>query len=361
MNNAIDSPYSSFESPTSSESSYSYIHSHPMDSDSDNYLWASHYQQAVDRRNPDTHYYWSATPHDSTGNWIEPQAHSYSPASSLPLHAPAPITGHLPMLFTDIETSSQPHSSPVVQEPISPTIAPPHTYMNTFSVRAPLQATFPTPCELLNEFHTAGDDSASGAYSPTGSVSDSGILDIPRPCSTSTSASTRKRDSGSKAGFSAPEAEPITSHEKKRQYLECLEQYVQYLHEQLELVGAQPVPIERVSTYRGLSSRSIRTLLVHMENSTSKLNAKTQTEEERFLVLRDAYFHQEGGGSGAHSDPYTAASVEAGEYYSGITYRPHSPLHTTPPELDQQRPPVDEFGNGFQMQTRMPYSTTGRP
>ncbi|KAL1708728.1 hypothetical protein EV121DRAFT_254037 [Schizophyllum commune] len=31
-----------------------------------------------------------------------------------------------------------------------------------------------------------------------------------------------------------------------------------YLHEQLKLVGTEPVPLERVSTYRGLSSRSIR-------------------------------------------------------------------------------------------------------
>jgi hypothetical protein len=31
-----------------------------------------------------------------------------------------------------------------------------------------------------------------------------------------------------------------------------------YLHQQIELVGSQPVPLERVSNYRGLSSRSIR-------------------------------------------------------------------------------------------------------
>lgn len=31
-----------------------------------------------------------------------------------------------------------------------------------------------------------------------------------------------------------------------------------YLHEQLRLVGAQPMPIERFSSYRGLTSRSIR-------------------------------------------------------------------------------------------------------
>ena len=34
-----------------------------------------------------------------------------------------------------------------------------------------------------------------------------------------------------------------------------------YLHEQLHLVGAEPVNLERVSNYRGLNSRSIRVRL----------------------------------------------------------------------------------------------------
>ena len=69
-----------------------------------------------------------------------------------------------------------------------------------------------------------------------------------------------------------------------------------YLHEQLRLVGTEPVLLERVSTYRGLSSRSIRvclfffnpsspsplcqTLLVHMENSVRKLHQQTLAEEQ---------------------------------------------------------------------------------
>lgn len=72
----------------------------------------------------------------------------------------------------------------------------------------------------------------------------------------------------------------ISSHEKKRHYLECLEQYVLYLHEQLRLVQAAPLPLERVSTYRGLSSRSIRTLLVHMQNTNKTLHEGTLLEEQ---------------------------------------------------------------------------------
>lgn len=72
----------------------------------------------------------------------------------------------------------------------------------------------------------------------------------------------------------------ISSHEKKRHYLECLEQYVLYLHEQLRLVQTAPLALERVSTYRGLSSRSIRTLLVHMQNTNKTLHEGTLVEEQ---------------------------------------------------------------------------------
>ncbi|KAI5829000.1 hypothetical protein K523DRAFT_338334 [Schizophyllum commune Tattone D] len=54
-----------------------------------------------------------------------------------------------------------------------------------------------------------------------------------------------------------------------------------YLHEQLKLVGTEPVPLERVSTYRGLSSRSIRTLLVHMRSGVGKLSLRTESEEQK--------------------------------------------------------------------------------
>ncbi|KAF9229350.1 hypothetical protein BS17DRAFT_743325 [Gyrodon lividus] len=80
-------------------------------------------------------------------------------------------------------------------------------------------------------------------------------------------------------------SDTISSHEKKRHYLECLEQYVLYLHEQLRLVQTQPLTLERVSTYRGLSSRSIRTLLVHMQNTNRTLHESTLVEEQVFLDL----------------------------------------------------------------------------
>lgn len=65
----------------------------------------------------------------------------------------------------------------------------------------------------------------------------------------------------------------ITSHDKKRSYLECLEQYVQWLHEQIRLVGREPLPLERVQQYRGPSSRSIRVRFEHEVSYTSFLIA----------------------------------------------------------------------------------------
>lgn len=58
--------------------------------------------------------------------------------------------------------------------------------------------------------------------------------------------------------FHATYSDTITSHDKKRCYLECLEEYVQWMHDQLRLVGQEPIQVERVSSYRGLKSRSIR-------------------------------------------------------------------------------------------------------
>lgn len=72
------------------------------------------------------------------------------------------------------------------------------------------------------------------------------------------------------------------------------------MHDQLRLVGTEPIALERVSTYRGLSSRSIRvlfhnfnsfsfshhcscffqTLLVHMEDNVRKLHLQTLAEEQ---------------------------------------------------------------------------------
>ncbi len=50
----------------------------------------------------------------------------------------------------------------------------------------------------------------------------------------------------------------ITSHDKGRCYVDCLEDYVQWLEEQIRLVGLDPLPLDRVPDYGGLTNRSLR-------------------------------------------------------------------------------------------------------
>lgn len=167
--------------------------------------------------------------------------------------------------------------------------------------------TFQTPSELMAQLCASDDSRAGTGYSETidtalrstFSASPEAKDDSTTPEASET-ANTRPNSRVSQSSSSIsilPDAPPandhISSHEKKRHYLETLEQYVQYLRHQFQLLGATPVPLRRVDSYRGLNSRSIRTLLVHMENSNKKLAQKTVAEERRFLALRDEVLRQD--------------------------------------------------------------------
>ncbi|KAI6047580.1 hypothetical protein EDC04DRAFT_2918703 [Pisolithus marmoratus] len=141
------------------------------------------------------------------------------------------------------------------------------------------QTLIPTPSDLL---------SSSSSYSidkPKPPRSDLPPLDAALINKTETQRKARQRAVAEEIGFVPTDPDTISSHEKKRHYLECLEHYVLYLHEQLRLVQTPPLTLERVSTYRGLSSRSIRTLLVHMQNVNKNLHQSILAEEQVFLDL----------------------------------------------------------------------------
>ncbi|KAF9044778.1 hypothetical protein BDZ89DRAFT_1109019, partial [Hymenopellis radicata] len=200
---------------------------------------------------------------------------SYSAASDIPLHAPVPLAQQpailsmdpaFPPLNYDYETQPPPFSQ-------------------QFCATKPL-TTFPTPSEMLSDF-------SMGQSPPKPSSSPGSRSFLPPVERTESARKARRRAMAENLGFLPTDPDTISSHEKKRHYLECLEHYVVYLHEQLKLVGAQPVALERVSNYRGLSSRSIRTLLVHMEHTTRKLNLQRISEEQRFLTLRDTALKQQ--------------------------------------------------------------------
>ncbi|KAK2461866.1 hypothetical protein APHAL10511_006329 [Amanita phalloides] len=217
------------------------------------------------------------------------------------LFAPIPVAGQLSVLFSgplnydypDYQTSQQ--SVQDVNYPqgfddrAAPAASPSNVDCSQYAVcnapnvydkdGVPAQ-TFPTPSELLVEL--AGHRPAD----PQHCDSNRNIHGLARR--------SRRRPLNRSIGFIQSDSrENITSHEKKRHYLECLEHYVLYLRQQLQLVGAEPGPLERVQQYRGLNNRSIRTLLVHMENTTRKFGVRIEREEQRFMSLRDAVYSQD--------------------------------------------------------------------
>ncbi|KAI6031773.1 hypothetical protein BKA83DRAFT_7488 [Pisolithus microcarpus] len=180
---------------------------------------------------------------------------------------------HLPLIDYDYDYSYAYDTALALPQSEQPTMI--HPFTDT------PQTLIPTPSDLLS------------SSSPYG-----GELDKPKPPrpdpllpdaepinKTETQRKARQRAVAEEIGFVPTDPDTISSHEKKRLHLECLEHYVLYLHEQLRLVHTPPLALERLSSYRGLSSRSMRTLLVHMQNVNKNLHQSILAEEQVFLDL----------------------------------------------------------------------------
>ncbi|KAG6850497.1 hypothetical protein H0H93_012498 [Arthromyces matolae] len=217
-----------------------------------------------------------------------------------PIHAPAPLVNHASILLSSPDAASSTYTtsddnfnlnqhqvlSPSLETLQSESYEPmPDTKP---SATRPPQATFPTPSAMLTELVTSSRPSSLMTQSSA-----------PK-CETVRRA--RRRVMAQTIGFEPTDPDIISSHEKKRNYLECLEYYVTYLHEQLNLIGCVPARLQRpsVSIRRGMTSQSIRTLLVHMEHLTRRLNQEMQAEESRFIYLHtiasqvQGHMHPEG-------------------------------------------------------------------
>ncbi|KAH8998979.1 hypothetical protein EDB86DRAFT_793592 [Lactarius hatsudake] len=201
----------------------------------------------------------------------------YAPQSpSILLHSPIPVSGaSWPIISSDPSVSSEnSYDQGTSPELKYPTVEDEPDLLQVYA-NAPRE-TFPTPSELLNKAtsrHKSVNTPAKPGRKPEKKVE--------------TQRKALQRVLEESIGFSPTDPDTISSHDKKRYYLECLEQYITYLHDQLRLVGHDPVPLERVSTYRGLTSRSIRTMLVNTQNVLKKTHDETIAEEENFLKLRD--------------------------------------------------------------------------
>ncbi|EED80430.1 predicted protein [Postia placenta Mad-698-R] len=259
-------------------------------------------------------------------------------AQETPLHAPVPMSRYSTLIMQQPVSphspvfppvSGQEHASPyyqhnsdvssnLAQQPIElPTLPSFNAAASTSPSTDSLvyfgnaqRTTLPTPSDLLNEEDAQGEsgDTTASTSAVMKSESRQSIESQGLPLKRKTSkpgsshnnsannnGATKPQETQRKAyfravaeaiGFTPTNPDTISSHDKKRHYLECVEQYVDWLHEQIRILGEEPVPFEKVSKYPGLSHQSIRILLVHMEDEIRKLNQQTLEEEQEFLRLQ---------------------------------------------------------------------------
>lgn len=93
-------------------------------------------------------------------------------------------------------------------------------------------------------------------------------------------------------------SDSLSVHEKRRRYLECIEEYVVWLHDHIQVMGGHLPRIERRTYYTGLSARSIcvhlfmssiyyfltgaaQTILVHEQRVVCALHLERVAAEEK--------------------------------------------------------------------------------
>lgn len=190
----------------------------------------------------------------------------------LHLHAPVPMLGRPPLLRSNSYYSSEVRIS--AREELSvPHFTGPDKYQSIIQVGrsyppppqsiTPSQSTFLTPSELLVEL--SNDKTHPEPPSPRTCPDCDDFTPEASLLATYTEYSVMDTMTTPNSSFAAltpndsdTTQEAITPHEKKRYYLECLEHYVIFLHEHCRLIGFEPPSLERISSYPGLNSRSIR-------------------------------------------------------------------------------------------------------
>ncbi|KAG2090772.1 uncharacterized protein F5147DRAFT_658098 [Suillus discolor] len=246
------------------------------------------------------------------------QSYDYSEMKAqMHLHAPVPVPYGLPHVANPSRQIHTPYVEqtyyghhvpypPFVNQTPGPTTT--NTNILDYYANAP-QLLLPTPSELPTDLSIPFaqiSTTLSSSLSHSTQHEQSQSSERSNEPLTSAAPNTNKTESrrgalqrtvAEEIGFIPTNPDTISSHEKRRQYLECLEHYVLYLHEQLRLVNnTPPLDLERVSTYPGLSSCSIRTLLVHMQNTNRCLHENMLKEEQMFLDLSAKVMEAQGAG-----------------------------------------------------------------
>ncbi|KAJ7706108.1 hypothetical protein B0H17DRAFT_1192645 [Mycena rosella] len=205
----------------------------------------------------------------------------------MPLHTPVPPPAQPFFLLPD----PSPEHEALPRSPDPPTAwdLDLNAILNATDLFAPL---FPNTTESSN---------ISVPHTPATAVAPHMLaLDMPQLCSEAPSPGQRAPESHRRSrvpcvqpgtsGFVPSDPDDISPHEKKRLYVESLEQHIQFLHQLFASMNVQPVPLERVSSYRGLTTRSMRTILLTLHRSANAIHAQTITEANRMMGLRDALF-----------------------------------------------------------------------
>ncbi|KAI0715245.1 hypothetical protein C8Q76DRAFT_618928 [Earliella scabrosa] len=258
---------------------------------------AGQWQLYCSYADPEYHPPYQAAPFHGLDHGYQP----HSPSTDLPLHAPVPVSTYSSLLAENAgseSTSTTSHfPSRELGSPVEDTKPLSIEHENPLDVYldAP-QVLIPTPSELLTDLSSResgaasdGDPAvkASPKRTPSGSSGKAKRGAREKP-DTLNQRKAYFRSVSDNVGFTITDPDSITSHDKKRSYLECLEEYVQWLHEQIHLVGHKPVTLERISTYRGLKNRSLRTILVHNQNTLYKLNMQKLEAEAKYMELEKA-------------------------------------------------------------------------
>ncbi|KAJ7631016.1 hypothetical protein FB45DRAFT_1028176 [Roridomyces roridus] len=172
------------------------------------------------------------------------------------------------------------------------------------------------------------------------------------------------------SGFVPSNPEELTAHERKRLYLDSLENYVNYLHSHFATLNIAPPPLERISSYRGLPMNSLRSMYLTLGTMADTLHARIEEEEKRSIQLQNLYDQLErdgllstpsdepsceGVGSPPSDEPYNDGVVypSSDEPYGGGGVSPASDsetIHTSSSDtcIDQTELAIAKADDAFE-------------
>ncbi|KAJ7110147.1 hypothetical protein C8R44DRAFT_274257 [Mycena epipterygia] len=241
----------------------------------------------------------SANHHQPTDSEVQdlteyPCLYSSMHSPDLPLHTPAPLPAQSSLLLPDPSPDDEAltHNPYLPETPyelttiLNLTDPFPELFANTeycdFSVAQPV-TTFAAAPDLSE---TSSEDTAAPPARRKKSPRKPRALRVPPVPRAS--------------GFVPSDPDDLSSHEKRRLYVACLEQHVQYLHQLFAYLNVQPLPLERVSSYRGLTSRSMRTILLCLGKSADVIHGLTIEEENKGPTPTRRVFRHAGRALSSH-------------------------------------------------------------